>query len=321
LTDIDLSRWKSFSHDDFSSSGLLRTLVPGEEVSCLNSNGNVIHLCCLGIKNFIFGSADGVRKKPLSTLKLQEVIQNIHRQGGLAVAAHPGSKFGILQRVILNRGSWLEKDIANQIDAVQAVNNGFDKSWKKAKSLWIKELLKGRKLSLVAGNDSHGDFNRYRYISVPFFLIAENFNRYLSCCKTGIYRKTNNKDEIISDIRHGKTFVTNGPFICLSCSESIDNNAISDITLSPVPEDIIAIIKSSFEFGRPYLLQVFFGKYSDKKESIVFSKAYKENTFSICTPITIKNIKSYSPGYIRAELTCRTENGNFTFAATSPCYL
>jgi hypothetical protein len=321
LTDIDLSRWRSFSYDNFSSSGLLRTLVPGEEVSCLNSNGNVIHLCCLGINNFIPGSADGVRKNPLSTLKLQEVIQNIHNQGGLAVAAHPGSKFGILQRIILNRGSWLEKDTANQIDAVQAANNGFDRSWDKAKSLWIKELLKGRKLPLVAGNDSHGDFNRYRYISVPFFSIAENFNRYLSNCKTGIYRKTRNKDEIISEIKHGATFITNGPFICISSSESIDNNVISDVPLSPVPEYVTSIIKSSYEFGTPHLLQVFFGRYGDNKEYTILSKTYNEKTFSVCTPITIDNKKLFSPGYIRAEVTCRTENGNYSFAATSPCYL
>jgi hypothetical protein len=320
-TDKDLSRWKSFGYDNFSSSSLKRTLIPGEEVSCYNSKRKTIHLCGLGTKDFIPGSSDGARKNPLSTLQLQQVVKKIHDQGGLAVAAHPGSKFGIFQRLILNRGSWLEEDMAGEIDAVQAVNNGFGRSWDISKSLWIKELLKGHKLPIVAGNDSHGDFNRYRYISVPFFSIAENFNRYLSYCKTGIYKKVHSRDEVISEIKRGATFVTNGPFICLSSSESIDNNMISNAVHTPVPAVITAIIKSSYEFGLPVLLKVLYGKYGDQKETLLFSKNYDGKSFSISTMIPINISKDLSSGYLRAEVTCRTEDGTLTFAATSPCYL
>jgi predicted metal-dependent phosphoesterase TrpH len=318
-TDPTLSRWKSFSYNNSSSAGLLRTFIPGEEVSCLNSKGNAIHLCGLGIKDFIPGSSDGVRKNPLQTLELQEVINKIHGQGGLAIAAHPGSKFGILQRLILNRGSWLEKDLANELDAVQAVNNGFARSWDRSKALWIKELLKGHRLPLVAGNDSHGDFNRYRYISTPFLSISENFNRYLSYCKTGIYKKVFFQDDVLSEIKHGATFVTNGPFICLSSSESISNNLISNSTITP-PEHVTAIIKSTSEFGVPCLLQIVSGKFGEHKESIVFSESYKEKTCSISFLVPLKEKIPAGPGYLRAEVTCRTADGNLTFAATSPCY-
>jgi predicted metal-dependent phosphoesterase TrpH len=318
-TDDQVSRWKSLSYDNFSASQSQCILIPGEEVSCYNSKRKTIHLCGIGLKDFIPGSSDGARRKPLSTLKLQEVVQNIHDQGGLAVAAHPGSKFGLFQRIILNRGSWLENDLAGQIDAVQAVNNGFGISWGVSKSLWIRELLKGHRLPLVAGNDSHGDFNRYRYISVPFVSMAENFNRYLSYCKTGIYSKVKSREDVLAQIKRGATFVTNGPFVCLSSSESIDNNLVSNEGLSSTHESITAIIKSTYEFGTPCFLQVFAGRLGNRKESLVFTEGYKEKSFSIFTKIPLEKIKF--PGYIRAEVTCRTENGAETFAATSPCYL
>jgi len=317
-TDNDVSRWKSFNYDNFSASESRRVFIPGEEISCYNSKRKTIHLCGLGIKDFIPGSSDGARKKPLSTLKLHEAIQTIHDQGGLAVAAHPGSRFGLFQRIILSRGSWLENDMAGKIDAVQAVNNGFGTSWGISKSLWIRELLKGHRLPLVAGNDSHGDFNRYRYISVPLVSISENFNRYLSYCKTGIYKKTKSRDDVISQIRRGATFVTSGPFVCLSSSESIDNNLVSSEGIPSVPGNITAIIKSTYEFGTPCFLQVFCGKLGDKKESLVFTEGYREKSLSIFTKVPLEKTKF--PGYIRAEVTCRTEDGAKTFAATSPCY-
>ena len=317
-TDESLSRWKSFSYEDFSASSLDRILVPGEEVSCLNSKGKIIHLCAMGIRDFIPGSADGARKNPLSTLTLQQVIENIHGQGGLAVAAHPGSSFGYLQGIILGRGAWGENDMAQGIDALQAVNNGFGRSWNRSKSLWIRELLKGHRLPLVAGNDSHGDFNRYRYISTPFFSVSENFNRYLSYCKTGIYSKVHSRDAAICAIRRGETFVTNGPFLCLSSSNSISSNVVSSARIDSKPDAVTAIIKSSYEFGYPSFLQVFSGKLGDSKESLVFTEGYKEKSYSLCSKVLLERINV--PGYIRAELTCRLDDGSTTFAATSPCY-
>jgi len=155
-SDSSLTRWNAFLND--SMQPLKKILVRGEEISCKNSQNHSIHLCALNISDYISGCIDGARKDKLETLSLKEAIQQVHLQNGIAIAAHPGSKFGFLQRFLLKRGSWHESDMMQAIDAVQAVNNGFKKSWEISKALWIKELLKGRKIQLVAGNDSHGDF-------------------------------------------------------------------------------------------------------------------------------------------------------------------
>ena len=314
--DKDNSRWQALISE--ISTYYKSILILGEEISSYNSKGKAVHLCGLGLKKFIPGSADGARSNALSTLKLEEAIQEIHDQGGLAIAAHPGSKFGYFQRLFLHRGAWLPKDMAGNLDAVQAVNNGFNHSWFESKKLWINELLKGRKLPIVAGNDSHGDFNRYRCIGTPFFSVSENFFRYLSFAKTGIYRKVKSQTDVFSSIKTGETFVTSGPFICLSTSESIDDNIIGNIEKLKSEDTLTAIIISSYEFGVPEFVRVFFGQYGSRSERIVFSKSYKA-TYKIIEQISLPSLTG--KGYLRAETSCLKEDGTRTFAATSPCYI
>jgi predicted metal-dependent phosphoesterase TrpH len=316
-TDKSNSRWQALLSE--ISTNYKSILILGEEVSAYNSKNRAVHLCGLGLNKFIPGSADGARSNTLVTLKLEEAIQQIHSQGGLAVAAHPGSKFGFFQRLLLKRGAWLQKDIANDLDAVQAVNNGFSHSWLESKRLWVNELLTGRKLPIVAGNDSHGDFNRYRYIGTPFLSVSENFFRYLSFAKTGLYRKVKSQNDVFSSIKAGETFVTSGPIICLSTSESIVDNIIgnNEILLSGNTQ-ITAIIISSYEFGIPEFFQVFFGQYGSRSERIIFSKSYK-TSYRIIAQISLSFLTG--KGYLRAETSCIKDDGTRTFAATSPCYI
>jgi hypothetical protein len=314
-TDPTLTRWTSILNDIESEKNKC-IIIPGEEISCYNSKGKSIHACALGIKEYIPGSSDGARFNNLKTLKLHEVIHKIHNQGGLAFAAHPGSMAGFFQRIFLGRGRWLKKDMAQDIDAVQAVNNGFGSSWNRAKILWINELLKGRKLPLVAGNDSHGDFNRYRYVSIPFFSISENFSRCLSYTKTGVYKKVTSQEDLLHEIKRGATFVTSGPFLGLSTSQSIEQCIVSNDVMSNITT-LTAILISSYEFGIPIGLIIYSGKYGEKTERIVFSGNFKEK-YEVFQTFSIKACDGN--GYLRAEAYFIKEDGSTTFAATSPCY-
>jgi histidinol phosphatase-like PHP family hydrolase len=320
--DKELRRWNSFSNELTSYRGYNCIIIKGEEISCFNSRNKAVHLCALGINEYIPGSVDGARNSPFlknSTLTLEEVIHLIHTQQGLAIAAHPGAKFGFLQKLLLGRGTWQSKDVQTDLDGFQAVNNGFEKSWITSKHLWIKELLNGKKLPLIAGNDSHGDFNRYRCIAIPFISISENFNRYLSYAKTGTYTKVKIQSDVISEIKKGSTFVTTGPFLALSGSDSISDNLVGNEKDYGKNEEITAIIKSSYEFGSPLCLKIFYGQHEKTSESTFFSISYNEKKYNIFQKIPLTGLQG--TGYLRAELTCVTEEGKTSFAATSPCYL
>ena len=321
--DEELRRWSSYISEITNYHGYGSIVMGGEEISCFNSRKKTIHLCAIGTKEFIPGSIDGARQNPFaknhSTLLLQDSIRLIHKQQGLAIAAHPGSKFGFLQKLLLRRGKWNQEDMMNDLDGIQAVNNGFEKSWIISKNLWVNELLNDHRLSLIAGNDSHGDFNRYRTIAMPFILISENFNRYLSSAKTGIYKKVISQSDIITEIQKGATFVTSGPFLALSTSDSISDNVIGKNDISVMEKTIIAIIKSSYEFGFPKNLCVFYGKFGACKESIVFSENFNEKTYSLFRKIPLEFFNG--KGYVRAETTCLNDEGKSFVAATSACYL
>ena len=92
-------------------------MLLGEEISCLNSKGKAIHLCGLGIKEFIPGSIDGAQHgaRGAPSLPLSQAIGAIHRQGGVAYAAHPGSTMGFMQRLFLKRGNWGPADFAPRL--------------------------------------------------------------------------------------------------------------------------------------------------------------------------------------------------------------
>ena len=80
----------------------------------------------------------------------------------------PGARSGFLQRIFLKRGRWEKEDFKETLHGFQALNSGFTNSWERGKALWLELLQQGVRLPLLAGNDAHGDFSRYRAIKTPF---------------------------------------------------------------------------------------------------------------------------------------------------------
>lgn len=317
--DEGVSRWKSI-RSDASSHNFLNPFILGEEISCINSNNKTVHLCGIGIKDFVPGSIDGARRNAnkSKSLSIEDAIKSVHEQGGIAYAAHPGSKISFMQKYFLKRGIWKQEDFKTKLDAIQAVNNGFGNSWNKAKNLWIKELLKGNKLPLLGGNDSHGDFNRYRAISVPFFSIHENFARHFSWIKTGIYGKISTEQQLIASIKNGATFVSSGPFLGMSKTKSPHENIICNDEINLNVECITILLKSSYEFGIPYLFKLYYGKINASRETVYFSKYLSIGEYDAFPEVSVSNLKG--KGYLRAEAEFRKSDGSTNFAATSPCY-
>jgi hypothetical protein len=317
--DISLQRWNSLQKQYENTHDV--TFLRGEEISCLNSNGNVIHLCGIGIKEYINGSSDGARRKKLfgSDLSIDNAISRIQSQGGIAYAAHPGSMKTLMQFLFLNRGIWTQNDIdTNAITGVQAFNGSYKRAWERGKKLWLTSLQKGKKLALIAGNDAHGDFNRYRAIKTPFISILENNERFMGFGKTGVYSRSRSEQSILDSIKKGKTFITTGPYanICDASDPSV--SLISFEKLAASQTSILLIVKSSAEFGYVTQLSLFayYGKADN--ESLLFTKQYTGNSFDISEKFIVP--ADTLPGYIRLEAsTCTTDNRNFK-AFTSACY-
>jgi hypothetical protein len=292
----------------------------------LNSQGKIVHLGAVGTDTFIPGNKDGARKREIThALPLHTAIAMVKQNEGVSYAAHPGAYMKLLHRVLLNRGNWSCNDIVTDMTAYQIVNGDFSTSYFRARALWIKLLLSGKKIPIIAGNDAHGDFNRYRAIKKPFLSIYENPNRYFGNAKTAIYTPHPNAHKrdgrsIISAIKEGKTFVTDGPFLCISTSPTPADTCISNTPIPKTIHSLFIIGISSCEFGFPCLLRIFRGVCALKKESVFALIPFNNNTtLSFIKEITIDWDRG--AGYIRAELICKNGAIPETTALTSPCYL
>jgi len=319
--DPDLPRWKILQKQLLDFKGTRPVLCGGEEVSCLNHEGRVVHLGSIGNKTYIPGTLDGARsgrKKELQ-LSINQCVMRTRYENGLAFAAHPLPRAGWLQRLFLKRGHWSSVDISKEMSAFQAVNGDFGTIWKSSKTLWIKMLEKGFRLPLLAGNDSHGDCNRYRAIKIPFFSLVDRSDSHFAFCNTGIYGKVHTEESIISAIGKGKTFVTNGPFLGIfkdrSGQESVVSN--STVSLTSVPR-IYIHATSTQEFGslRWLLVSHFSDQTSGERQLPLIQ--IPPNRFSYTHPLDCAGFSG--SGYIRAELWSKNSTGTVRQAATSPCY-
>ncbi|MBN1131405.1 MAG: CehA/McbA family metallohydrolase [Chitinispirillaceae bacterium] len=311
-SDQGLGRWLAFQRDIVLQTGKGVSLIPGEEVSCLNGKKKVVHLCGIGIKDYIPGTLDGARKKRRGErqLTIQEAVKAIHGQNGVAVAAHPGVKPGFFQKIFLSRGAWSEQDAKTGIDAFQIFNDGYTRSWYNGKSLWIKTLRQGHKASLAAGNDAHGDFNRYRALAVPFISVSENQGRYFGCGKTGVYGKAADASVIIERIREGNTFITTGPYVAISSSGSpADFVPVGRTAEGKVKELFIHAI-STPEFGHIRSVELYGGgsKGGDRREKKVFTRYYDGTGHQACERIELSSLPA-GTSYVRAEVSCLNPSG------------
>lgn len=320
--DQALERWKAFQKEIADSDAFATEFIAGEEVTCLNASGRSVHLCALGGRSFIPGSMDGARRRLRfpEALSIHEVCDEVHRQGGLAVAAHPGARSGLLQRLMLHRGHWSSKDTQQYLDGFQALNSGFMKGWERGKTLWLNALQQGIRLPLIGGNDAHGDFALYRAVMAPFISIYENDTRHFAAGRTGIYGQPSSSAEILQELRKGSTFITTGPYISINYSEDPGSYAVSSEGVSGYPDRIHVHAVSTPEFGSLQKVIVFTGSTGKVgEETVIGSFKANDDPFEINRPVDITSVSAGS--YLRAEVeTTGCGTGDGTRGFTSPVY-
>ena len=322
IEDQLLERWKLQKKILADQSRFQTIMLQGEEISCQNNQGATVHLGALGTSEFIPGSRDGARRKLYfkQQLTIKQAINEIHRQGGIAFASHPGSQASLLKRLFLHRGEWSTRDLCVPIDGIQAFNNGLNKSWTKGKELWINILRQGHRVPLFAGNDAHGDFSRYRAVEKPFFRIHENFQRFMGYGKTGIYGKATTSKGILQLLKQGSTFITTGPYLSINYSKNPTDFLISNAPSQKPINTIYINALSTPEFGRLEKITLYSGSFhGEKHEENILVSILKEKSYAVQIPFDTVNLL---PGnYLRAEVATILEDGERRIAFTSCCFI
>ena len=274
-------------------------VVRGEEVSCENADGKTVHLLLLGSRKFFHGSGDGAEK--WFQTKCEHTVPSVLSNKELPAAAyagHPTEDVPFLQRLLLNRGEWTKGDMASPgLDGIQILNGELSDSFRNGLDVWKWLLLKGEKKFIAAGNDAHGNFNRFIQIGIPFFKIKEKETQLFGKMKTVLFSSPN-ENAVISALKQGRSVITNGPLLVIDAET--DRNGNGRIGDTVRGERFILKIKgqTSAEFGRFSSITVYIGTIG-KKEKILIEQTTFADPYAIHTISEWETISAFS--YIRAE--------------------
>jgi len=292
-------------------------IIPSEELSLHNSKGFNIHALVLNNKNFLPGQGDGAERPfdfscEFNTKTLGDVLE----KNAVCIAAHPCAPVPLLQKVFFKRGKWDIEDLKlEHISGLQLLNGEIDQSYFDGMKVWKKLLLSGYKKFIYAGNDAHGNFNKYRQIKIPMISIHEKDSQILGECRTGVIIDPN-MDKIkstISSLKSGKCFITNGPQLLIRTYNDISYEMGDCLFADSV---IISIeFLSMEELGNKGTIRVYSGEIEESKEKMIYQIEFSNNTLNEKIEFSVdKNM------YVRAEFEGESYRGK-RIALTNPIWI
>jgi hypothetical protein len=248
-------------------------ILRGEEVTCRTSAQKNIHLLLLGNRKFYHGSGDGAEDwfHTRSEYSIREILDSKESHSA-SFAAHPMEPVSLLQRILLGRGSWQKDDFSHpSLNGIQFANGHLSSGFWAGYRQWIAELIKGRQIFTIAGNDAHGNFNRFRQIGVPFLKIREMEHQLFGKMRTGVFVQVLTENNILLAIKSGKSLISDGP-VANIITDSVQGKVTSIGSMYTCSTHHISVeVLSSTEYGSIKLIKIFKGLIG-KKEEIFLSK-------------------------------------------------
>ena len=322
--DPGLSKWRTLNKevDHHNDSGSRCLVLRGEEASCRNSESHTVHMVVLGEKTFFPGSGDSAERwfRTKSELTATTIAQSV--SSGLTFAAHPMEHVPLLQKMLLGRGQWQLDDLLSPgLTGVQFLNGTIGSGYEKGKQRWTRALLTGARLVLIAGNDAHGNFNRFRQLGIPFLTIRESGMQIFGKMRTGVFvRGKKTETTILHALRAGNSIITDGPIARMDIRT---RNGAQLGTMGGHYTAREATIEveagSSQEFGVIEHIRLFCGRIGESAEELVFEDRPAAYKSKIRFPLAIE-----APLYVRAEITTSmkgTFDGLPHFCLTNPLWI
>jgi len=307
--DPELPKWKSLlaeigKHNSEKSNFVV---IQGEEISCRNIHDENVHFLLLGDEHFFHGSGDGAERwfQTRCENSITDVLDQKH-QSALGFAAHPMEAVSVLQRWLLGRGSWTIKDLTDKrLTGIQFANGTKTKGFILGYNAWIRSLLAGSHLYCLAGNDAHGNFNRFRQIGVPFLTIREADTQLFGKMRTGVYLDgAPDYSPILQTLALGRFVITDGPVVNLKVSG--DQNPTTSIGKRIVAAEIEITLdaSSTSEFGELCEIKILLGVIGERSERVFFF----ERATGVFTFRRSFSVRMEEPFYIRAEAYSSNQN-------------
>lgn len=217
--DPELRKWENFKREvrelNERRDDNLAHLISGQEITARNLRGENVHFLLLNNRRLFPGSGDSAEKwfRTKSEYSIEEILEQMEPEA-IAGAAHPQAPNPCLQKLLLNRGPWRQEDLHPKLSGLQIANGHNIEEVETGLDMWGEALDAGKRFALWAGNDAHGNFNKYRQVGLPMWNLVENDYHILGRQFTGIHSPLGTNGPLDA-LREGCTYISDGPGIDL----------------------------------------------------------------------------------------------------------
>jgi len=324
VNDHELPKWKKlqFEIDKLNSHENDFAILRGEEVSCSNCDNSNVHFLLFGNRKFFHGTGDGGEKwfKTQSEYTIQEILA-AKEKNVITYASHPTEEVPFLQRMLLRRGEWAVSDMAEkELNGIQILNGETGEGFFRGMEIWKWMLKRGEKKFLLAGNDAHGNFNRFVQIRIPMLSFIEKESQIFGKMKTAVFTSEISETAIIDAIGKGRTVVTNGPLLTIEIET--DTPDIGKVGETVIGNAFVVKLQAATtdEFGKFSSIKIFYGVIGKNEQKLFEIKEFN-NPYSIHTISNWHRAENFS--YIRAELFTHNAHGidREGFCYTNPIWI
>ncbi|MGA9406753.1 MAG: CehA/McbA family metallohydrolase [Bacteroidota bacterium] len=326
VNDPEIPKWRSQQQniDEINSQHNDFTIVRGEEVSCSNHAQRNVHLLLWGTKKFFAGSGDSAERwfRTASENTIGDILSN-KEDHVVAYAGHPTEATPFFQWLLIKRGTWDFNDMdQNGLAGLQVLNGDANQAFSKGLESWTRLLLRGRKIFIAAGNDAHGNFNRFKQIGIPFFTIRENGRQLFGKMRTAVNSDSLTETSLLEALRDGHTVITNGPLIVFTITNESGKTAAIGETISGARLQLHIRGLTTKEFGAFCELKIIFGRIGTGSE-VVRMKKQILNLFTLDMRIDFEVCTYQVSSYIRIEgfASHSADGGTSGFCYTNPIWI
>ncbi len=320
--DPDLKKWKHLwqTVEQINSEDDSFVIIPGEELSAGNHKSQNVHFLILNNREFFTGYGDSAEKilQTRPQWQISNVLKKLSPQA-VSIASHPETNPPFVQRLLINRGKWHHADYTAQgLTGVQMWNGDKEHFLKHGLSAWIDLLLQGYKPVLLAGNDAHGNFNRFRQLSTPFWSMKENHLEVFAIARTGVFvEDAFSLDSLLQSIQKGKAIVTDGLFADLILKGGNKLAKLGDTVQASNVQAEIKIL-SSPAFGEISFVDLYIGDKIKRSELQQPLDLPRDTGYSLELNVQLNDLPK--SGYIRLVTVSKSKDREY-HCFTNPVFI
>ena len=326
INDPNIPKWKMLQAEvdllNARKDGFV--VIRGEEVSCSNREERNVHLLLFGTKEFYAGSGDSAERwfRTAAENTIADILVK-KKPDVAAYAGHPTESAPFFQWLLIRRGEWSLDDMrAEGLSGIQILNGNISAAFRKGLRSWIELLLEGRRVMIAAGNDAHGNFNRFRQIGIPFLRIRESPDQLFGKMRTALQVGSLEERSLIESLQLGRSVITNGPMLIFrirnEAGEIISvGGSVSGSRLQIEVEGV-----TTKEFGAFNSIQIMSGRIGEGNE-VIFHEQRLNAEYKVNFTIKMENRLRLIPSYLRVQGFTTNESSSDAagFCYTNPIWV